>query len=691
MAINKVVLNEETLIDLSNDTVSEEYVTKGISFHRPDGEIAYGELEASGGGGGGLPVQTYQIRVIDYDGTVLKEEWRTEGDIFELPEPPTHAGKVFKEWICPLEIADERVLIPGSDLVIRPCYATEDGACKFYIELDEFSKKSFRLNFILHSTGDIVTVDWGDGIVTTKQGVQNSNQDNYLDHEYAPESYPAKYTVSVSSNGILEISGGTLLKGTGTILNTALVGVHMSGGRLNSDSTIGYCAKLRYVILYNTEILYSYMFRQSRSLTDVSSNVGLYAYIYYDCTSLDDITLPLGTTISNGSFAYCNSLRHIVIPNGVKTISQEAFNACKNLLRINLPATVQTISTRAFNYCYLLHDIVLPEGLKSIGDNAFAQCTNFRNAVVPSSVTSFGANVFNGCVALKHAQLLCSITSIPTATFYGCTVLEDVTIPTTVTSIKDNAFYNCALLQNAPLHEGITSIGNYAFFQCSSLVSVEIPESVTSIGTYVFSGCGALRNVTFPSTYKSIPNYTFQSCRSLEIMPMTEQITSIGNYAFEQCNSLRNIVIPDHVTSLGTHVFRNCTGATSLTIGSGIKTIGTYMFSGCSSLTSVEIPENITTISTYAFNGCTKLATVKMPSGITSIGNQAFYYTGTMALKLVDFRTATSVPTLGTNAFKNNTGLQIVVPDELYDEWIAATNWTTYASKIYKASEVTIE
>ena len=30
---------------------------------------------------------------------------------------------------------------------------------------------------------------------------------------------------------------------------------------------------------------------------------------------------------------------------------------------------------------------------------------------------------------------------------------------------------------------------------------------------------------------------------------------------------------------------------------------------------------------------------------------------------------------------------KIIVPDALYDEWIVATNWATYASQIIKKSE----
>jgi hypothetical protein len=75
-----------------------------------------------------------------------------------------------------------------------------------------------------------------------------------------------------------------------------------------------------------------------------------------------------------------------------------------------------------------------------------------------------------------------------------------------------------------------------------------------------------------------------------------------------------------------------------------------------------------------------------IPDGVTSFGTYAFSYCYGMAY--YDFRASKSVPTLSnTNAFNNiPSDCKIVVPDSLYDTWIAATNWSTYASKIIKAS-----
>ena len=50
MAVNKVVLGEDTLIDLTGDTVSADKLSKGITAHNMAGEPIVGTMEAGGGG-----------------------------------------------------------------------------------------------------------------------------------------------------------------------------------------------------------------------------------------------------------------------------------------------------------------------------------------------------------------------------------------------------------------------------------------------------------------------------------------------------------------------------------------------------------------------------------------------------------------------------------------------------------------
>ena len=193
----------------------------------------------------------------------------------------------------------------------------------------------------------------------------------------------------------------------------------------------------------------------------------------------------------------------------------------------------------------------------------------------------------------------------------------------------------------------------------NAVQKIEIGDSVTSIGTYAFYGCYSLSSITIP-----------------------DGVTSIGSYAFHSCYSLSSITIPDGVTSIGTYAFYGCYSLSSITIPDGVTSIGSYAFNYCNSLSSVIIPDGVTSIGTYTFSNCYSLSSVIIPDGVTSIGSYAFNYCNSM--KYYDFSSHTSVPTLSnTNAF---TGIaedcEIRVPAALYDEWKAATNWSTYASNI---------
>ena len=148
-------------------------------------------------------------------------------------------------------------------------------------------------------------------------------------------------------------------------------------------------------------------------------------------------------------------------------------------------------------------------------------------------------------------------------------------------------------------------------------------------------------------------------CNMLQDVSIGKNVTSISNYSFNSCCSLASIIIPDGVTS-----------------------IGNYAFQSCYSLASIIIPDGVTSISNHSFNSCHSLASIIIPDGVTSIGVGAFAFC--YGMRYYDFSACTSIPTLSsTNAFNNiPSDCQMLIPAALYDEWSAATNWATYASKM---------
>ena len=96
----------------------------------------------------------------------------------------------------------------------------------------------------------------------------------------------------------------------------------------------------------------------------------------------------------------------------------------------------------------------------------------------------------------------------------------------------------------------------------------------------------------------------------------------------------------------------------------------------------VELGDSVTSTGGSAFSGCYSLTSVVIPNSVTSIGKYAF--SGCSTVRYYDFTNHAAVPSLSsTTAFSSvPPDCEIRVPSALYDEWIAATNWTTYADKI---------
>jgi hypothetical protein len=231
------------------------------------------------------------------------------------------------------------------------------------------------------------------------------------------------------------------------------------------------------------------------------------------------------------------------------------------------------------------------------------------------------------------------------------------------------------------------STGESGRVYCNMLQAVEIGNNMTSIRNYAFNGCYSLASVVIPNGVTSIGDYAFYNCYSLASVVIPNSVTSIGARTFYSCYSLASVVIPNSMTSIGTYAFNGCYSLASVVIPNGVTSIGDYTFNYCYSLASVVIPNGVTSIGTYAFYSCYSLASVVIPNSVTSIGARAFY--SCCGMTFYDFSQATAVPSLAnTNAFNNiPSDCKIIVPDTLYDEWIAATNWSTYASKIVKDSE----
>ena len=131
-----------------------------------------------------------------------------------------------------------------------------------------------------------------------------------------------------------------------------------------------------------------------------------------------------GGMTSNPWSDYKDSIKSVIVGNGVTVICNYAFADCSSLESVELPDSLENIRGSAFSGCTALAEIVVPANVNVLGDDAFYFCTGLKNVVI-----------------------LGDIGFIDGYTFYECSSLESVSFPNSVKFIYDFAFYGCDALK----------------------------------------------------------------------------------------------------------------------------------------------------------------------------------------------------------------------------------------------------
>ncbi len=386
-------------------------------------------------------------------------------------------------------------------------------------------------------------------------------------------------------------------------------------------------------------------------------------------------------------YAYRDTVREVVLPEGMTRIGSCAFYGFNAVSSIDLPESLTAIGASAFEGWRALTAIEFPENLASLGAHIF-----YGSAVAEITFTgdapAFASPTFNGVTA---------IATYPASKNWPADALQDYHGDITWVSDSALATGKCGVNLAWVLDEndtltisGTGDMDHYAYSTVpwadyrTSVKAVVLEEGVTSIGNYAFNGMTALTSVSVAATVTSVGEFAFMNCTKLPSVTIPAAVKSIGQYAFACCSDLRSVTLSKGLETIGNSAFYNCSGLQSINLPSTLTSIGSAAFAYCNNLTSLAIPEGITTIEAETFSQCHALTDLELPEGLVTIGDSAFHTTSLTTLVLPD-----TLETLDASAFANGSALTaVVIPADLgYIAYSAFEDCATLADVYFRGSE----
>ena len=320
----------------------------------------------------------------------------------------------------------------------------------------------------------------------------------------------------------------------------------------------------------------SYAFENCTSLTSVSLPSGVIGeYAFRGCTGFTSISIPAGADVRMRAFESCPNLASVTVLGNVSWGSY-VFYECTSLRTLVLPIEynvantslggltgVTSVTFRAVSdgvgydygsnpanrvwYNNSVSSVAIEEGVRSIGDYMFYTCETTTLVSLPSSVNTFGSSAF-----ADSNVVLGTVNIVPGAV------------------VRDNAFYNARGVtafnvdgqhmdyasdaSGVMFNKEMTQVVYYPAGRNAS--SYTVPDTVTSIRLGAFAGAVNLTSVVLPSGLSNINSFSFYGCTGLTVLDLPDGLRTVGSMAFSGCTSLTSIYFPSSITNLGLNAFK---------------------------------------------------------------------------------------------------------------------------------------
>ena len=369
---------------------------------------------------------------------------------------------------------------------------------------------------------------------------------------------------------------------------------------------------------------------------------------YYSATVDIEVKDPYVTTGPWLTHYYGNG-DVVTIPEDLMLteISEFAFSNCQYILKD--PSEITDESPDASKPWYIgdntIKKVIIPEGVEKIGAYAFAGLTQLEEVVLPSTLMSIEYGAFMNCTKLTKVTGIENVKLINKWAFQNCNLAGSLSLDSAC-AISDYAFANNRYLTDIILPETLQSIGAYAFSGDQRLANVTIKANTVKYGAYAFYNCRALTSMTVNTTV--IPEGMFSSCASLTELTIGADVSSIGELAF------KNTALSSFTVASGNNVFKTQADGSYLLSADGttlvlvaptvsgtftlndanVTTIGNGAFSANTKINAIVIP-SVVKVNDYALYNCDHLRTVTL-GNLTYVGKYAFSGTAITAIPALD-------------------------------------------------------
>ena len=350
---------------------------------------------------------------------------------------------------------------------------------------------------------------------------------------------------------------------------------------------------------------------------------------FYNCASLKQI--DLSKVVSIGDYAFSGDVYYICTDSSlaypaVSTQGTYMYTyVAPDLVSVDLSAA-EKVGAYAFAYCTSLKDVVLGEKITEIGEYTFASCfeletinldkvqtigdyalmeTSVRKADL-SSAASIGKYVFANAKQLSDVTLNANGCVIGEGAFAECKSMTDIANLQYATEIGAYAFANTNVT-DVDL-SGAVSIGDFAFMkQALTPITVKLGNALASLGDNPFAMCivapfSTVTVETFNGVDYQIPVYTYD---------ITETVKVIDGSLY--------CVVPSGL-ELITYTGYN---PENVSVADGTVRISGMAFAG-STVKMVSLPYTVASIGHKAFYLCKDLKIVTFTSYYAPVLEEAF-------------------------------------------------------------------